>query len=229
LRFQDLLDRGSNAVFALAAAVIAVAYVVRAPGSSVRSREASEPRALFIDSWHTKLDVGIRLGPATSPLTIVEFMDFQCPFCRRFAAEIDSLRAEFPGVAIVIMHFPLSNHRFAVPAAIASECADQQERFPEMYSVLFGAQDSFGLKTWSQYASDAGVPDLADFERCISLPIDSFPRIAYGKALGKESGIAGTPGVWINGWQRPRGSPSLNQLRDSAQELGLQRNRQPHQ
>lgn len=222
MKAPEILERSANVVFALAAAVIAVAYVFRAPVFPSNNRTGIGQSQL-VDGWESKLDVGLRIGPPTSPLTIVEFMDFQCPFCRRFAAETDSLRAEYPEVALVVVHFPLNNHRHAVPAAIAAECAARQSRFEAMYRTLFIQQDSLGVKPWNQFASDAGIIDLAGFELCMSLPSDSFPRIAAGRALALESGITGTPGVWVNGWQRPRGALGLTQLRDSARARNMHR------
>jgi protein-disulfide isomerase len=133
-------------------------------------------------------------------IVITEFMDFQCAWCKRLIPRVDSIKREFAEeIAIVVHHFPLDNHRWAIPAAIAAECAHRQDRFAAMYRLLFAQQDSFGLKTWTTYAVEAKVPDMKAFETCSSLPADSFPRIASGRELGQRTGVTGTPTVWING------------------------------
>jgi protein-disulfide isomerase len=98
------------------------------------------------------------------------------------------------------MHFPLRGHRFAIPAARVSECAGEQGRFEAMHDQLFEGQDSFGLKPWSEYATAAGVPDLAQFDACIK---NSGPvrRIEEGKQLGTQIDVQGTPTLVINGWK----------------------------
>jgi protein-disulfide isomerase len=144
----------------------------------------------------------------------MEFMDIECPFCRRLAFATDSLRAEFPAdVAVVIQHFPLSNHGSAQGAALAIECAAAQTGFERLYALLFAQQDSLGIKQWKTFASEAGVEDIDEFERCIN-EHETLPRIEYGLALGQRIGVRGTPTVVINGWKLAR-PPSLDDLRKS--------------
>lgn len=153
-----------------------------------------------VDGWQQENARGVWMGPADAPVVVTEFMDFQCPYCARLVYRMDTLHTEHPGrIATVFHHFPLSNHPFAVPAAIAGECAYQQGRFAELHRLIFEKQDSLGVKTWDSYAKEAQVPDLARFGLCVLQPADSFPRIAYGRALGERTGVRGTPHIWING------------------------------
>lgn len=170
------------------------------------------PRATVPDDWREEVDTGIMIGPADAPVTIVEFMDLQCPACAQWALRVDSLVTEFPDqVQVVMHHFPISElHPHALPAAVAAECANRQDRFAAFARTVFSRQVLLGTMSWRDFARDAGVPDLDAFDSCADLPPDSFPRIAYGLDLALATGARGTPTVWINGELR---KPSLEQLR----------------
>jgi len=101
-------------------------------------------------------------------------------------------------------------HRFAEPSARVSECAGDQGRFEAMYDLLFEQQDKFGLKPWSEFATEAGVVDSAAFEACIKRT-ELIPRVTEGKALGNQLDVQGTPTVVINGWKLGR-PPTLDEL-----------------
>jgi protein-disulfide isomerase len=168
-------------------------------------------------NWRSEIPAGIRWGSPDAPLTIVEFMDFQCPYCAKWAARVDSLFAEYPkAVQVVMHHYPLASHAFAVPAAIAVECAVQQGMQKEFLQVVFKQQSSLGTRPWSEVAVDAAMPDIERFTQCVLLPVDSFPRIAYGRQLGERVGVRGTPTVWINGVVE---RPNLQRLREMVERL----------
>jgi protein-disulfide isomerase len=144
-------------------------------------------------------------------LTVVEFMDFQCPYCARWASRLDSLVAEFGDVIqVTVHHFPLPRHPFALPAAVAAECAHEQGAFPAFKAALFEGQAELGSRPWVGFAEAAGVPDLELFEKCSGRSPESFERIVYGMELGRRVGVRGTPTVWVDGLA---GQPSLFELR----------------
>jgi protein-disulfide isomerase len=165
----------------------------------VPSRPQSED--VFLKEWRSYLPTGVRLGLLEAPVQVVEFSDFDCPFCRTFHDDVKTLRERYPTqLALTYVHFPLPMHRFAMPAARVAECAGAQGRFEAMYDQLFDGQDSFGLKPWSYYATEAGVPDLAVFDTCIQ-NTGPVPRVEEGKQLGARIKVQGTPTVVINGWK----------------------------
>jgi protein-disulfide isomerase len=141
------------------------------------------------------------LGDSSAPVKIVEFSDLECPYCKRFNEErIPSIRQEFgPQVTIVFVHFLLPMHRFARPAARAAECAGAQDRFGEFVETVFRKQDSLGLKSWGDYAKEAGVRDSTKFWACVreQTPVAA---IEAGKAAGTRLGVRGTPALMVNGW-----------------------------
>jgi protein-disulfide isomerase len=179
--------------------------------SSVESTRAPAPNPVFIQNWRSQLEQGVRLGSKSAPVQIVEFADFECPFCGSFHSNLRVVRERYPAqVSLIYVHFPLQGHRFALPAARVAECAEEQGRFETMYDQLFDNQDSFGFKPWSEYATAAGVPDLAQFDACIK-KTDSIPRIEEGKKLGTTLDVQGTPTLIVNGWKLPH-PPNAEEL-----------------
>jgi protein-disulfide isomerase len=150
--------------------------------------------------WARVSLAGHRLGPVNAPVSLVVFSDFQCPFCARFALEaLPGLERRFPGkLAVIVRHWPLSNHAWAYRAARAAECATQQDKFREMHDGLFREQRSIGTKSFVAFARDAGIGDLGAFERCVSddAPVQAIDRdIAEARAVGAR----GTPTLIVNG------------------------------
>src|ERR1700722_6879170 len=132
--------------------------------SAPAARSPAEQKPVMIAHWRETLDKGIRLGPAGAPVQLIEFADFECPFCGSFHKTLKAVREQYPTeVALTYVHFPLPMHRFALPAARVSECAAEQDRFEAMYDQLFDGQESFGLKPWSEYATGEGVSNVLSF------------------------------------------------------------------
>ena len=175
------------------------------------AQPASQPAVRPVDDWASYASGGHRTGPAAAAVTIVEFSDFQCPFCARLAPRLDSLRARSPiPFAVVYRHVPLENHPHAMAAARASECAADQGRFKEMHDALFREQGAIGQKAWSAYARQAGVADSAAFARCLEGDAGAS-RIRADMAAGERLGVTGTPTLLVNRY-RMVGAPPLDTL-----------------
>lgn len=162
-----------------------------------------DPREVDVDGWQAALGGGIRFGRADAPVQVVEFADFQCPYCASFEATVSTVRSKYPDhVAFTFAHYPLPQHSLAESAARASECADIQGRFEEMRSLLFTRQRTFGSVPWTDFAKDVGILDLEQFDVCVN---DTRPveRIERGKKVGVEIGVRGTPTIIVNGWRLP--------------------------
>jgi len=180
------------------------------PATNLRA----EQKPVYVKDWQSHLAAGMRMGPAEAPIQMMEFADFECPFCGSLHKTIKAVRERYPTqVAVTFIHFPLPNHRFALPAARVAECAGVQGRFEAMHDRLFEEQDGFGLKPWSDYATEARVPDGTAFDDCIK-HAESPPRVAEGEALGKLLDVQGTPTVIIKGWRlgRPPSEPELDAM-----------------
>ncbi len=161
---------------------------------------------------------GVLIGKASARVQIVEFSDLECPSCRGFHAEIEPVLKEYPDdVALTFVHFPLSQHRFALPAARAADCALSFGRFHEFVRAVFEKQDSLGLKSWGSYATDAAIVDTTAISACASASANPG-RVERGRALGRQMQIDGTPTVMVNGWRFNR-TPSAADLRAAVAQV----------
>jgi protein-disulfide isomerase len=137
-------------------------------------------------------------GPEAAPVTIVEFSEFQCPFCARFAPTLKQIEETYQDrVRIVWKHLPLAIHKDAVGAALAAEAARKQGKFWEYHDRLFENQNRLGPDDLKQHAKDLQL-DLKRFEADM-LNADEKKRIDADVAEAGTLGIAGTPGIFING------------------------------
>jgi len=205
------LDAVITATLVMCALVTTGIVVRREFSAPVAPPAQAEQKPTYIKEWRTQLANGLRMGPEQSPVQVLEFADFECPFCASFHKDLRTLRVRYPiQVALTFVHFPLPMHRFAEPAARAAECAGDQGRFEAMYDLLFEQQDKFGLKPWSEFATEAGVANSAAFEAC-SKRTEPIARVTEGKALGKQLDVQGTPTVVINGWKLGR-PPTLDEM-----------------
>jgi len=139
------------------------------------------------------------IGPANAPVTIIEFGDYQCPYCKLWHEQVyDRLMANYPGqVRFVYRDFPLPMHPEALPAAEAADCALQQNAFWKFHDALFGQQDGLGRQAYDEYARDLGL-DMGAFDRCLDSQQNQSSINAsaqYGAGLGIDS----TPTFFING------------------------------
>ena len=139
-------------------------------------------------------------GPAAAPVTVVEFSDFQCPFCGREYPVIERLMKEYDGkVRLVFRHFPLEFHPFAQKAAEAGACAADQggEKFWKLHDRMFTNQQKLAVDDLKGYAKELGL-DSSRFEKCL----DSGEKRALVEAdekAGQEAGVSGTPAFFVNG------------------------------
>jgi protein-disulfide isomerase len=198
-----MFEKILTTVLTIAALVIAAGFTHREFFSSPRYGTPSVIPT-FQKDWEAALDVGRSTG-GSGRVQVVEFADLECPVCSRAYASLFSDtsavgRKYRSQISFRFVHFPLSMHRFARPAARAAECAGSSGRFFEFVSAVFAKQDSLGLRAWSAYARDAGVADVGAFEKCTRLTTP-IPDIEKGVAVGKTFGITGTPTIFINGWQ----------------------------
>jgi len=150
--------------------------------------------------WQLVREGKLRIGPANAPVEIVEFADFECPACRSFQTRtLGPIRRAYPNdVAVIFRHWPLAYHRFALPSARAAECAAAQGRFEAMHDLLYLKQDSLGLKSYPEFATESGVSDADTFASCLSDPAHAALFEADTK-LVTQIGGTGTPTVIING------------------------------
>ena len=142
--------------------------------------------------------VGASLGPADAPVTIVEFSDFQCPYCARVVPTIKKIANAYPdSVRIVYRHLPLSFHAQAKLASQAAICADQQGQFWPFHDRVFEKQKEMQRENLVAYAGELEL-DMPTFESCIDDP-ETIALVDADLAAAAEIGATGTPAFYING------------------------------
>ena len=180
----------------------------------VGQRAKAERRAAFEKELRDAARVAVRLevpratvpipagapstGPADAKVTIVEFTDYQCPYCHRAQAVIDEVLARYSGkVRFVHLDFPLDGHPGAMPAARAARCAGEQGKFWEYHRGLMtapGTLDEADLKA----RAGALRLDEGAFATCLSSSRHD-DAIQASFRQGEEQGVTGTPAYFVNG------------------------------
>ena len=138
--------------------------------------------------------------PVDAPVTVMVFDDFQCPYCARLVPMIEKVMETYPTqVRVVFKHFPLSMHKFARQAAIASIAARNQGKFWQLHDQLFANYNQLNEEKIRELAASVGL-DMERFDKDIANPALQ-QEIAADLQLGTDSGVRGTPAVYINGVQ----------------------------
>jgi protein-disulfide isomerase len=139
-------------------------------------------------------------GPADAWVTLVEFGDFECPFCGEEEPVVEALLAMYPAdLRLVWKNFPLTSiHPYAQGAAIAAECADEQSLFWPMHDVLYANQSALTPTDLANYAGGVQGLDVTSWQACLTAPAPA-QVIANDEALGGTVGVGGTPTFFVNG------------------------------
>ncbi len=186
---------------------------IREASEDLRRHRRSQRRAAFLEElrgrYHYRVFLdrprlkqpiagGLTVGRASAQVSIVEFLDFQCPFCSGMSAVLDRILREYPDdVRLTFKNFPLSIHPQAAPAAEAALCAGEQNRFWEMYKLIFAQRDLVSAGRFGELAARAGL-DVAAFKTCAE---SGRQEKAWqsDKSEGSAIGVFSTPTVFING------------------------------
>ena len=182
--------------------------------AGLRQQRARDARMAYVKELRDKVGVQILLdpprvqvslgedpvkGPASAPVTIVEFSDFQCPYCARVTSTLKQVEEKYGDkIRVVFRDFPLVQiHRDAAKAAEAGECAHEQGKFWEMHDRLFADQSKLQVEALKQTASQLGL-DAEKFNQCL----DSSKYAAEVQKdvdEGARYGVNSTPAFFING------------------------------
>jgi protein-disulfide isomerase len=202
---RNLVSHATTGVLVLCAVLVTAAVVKReffAAPAAASQTASTAPRP--VDNWAEINAAGQVLGRADAPVRIVEFSDFQCPFCAQYQQTLRAVRARYPDqVAVVYRHFPLDGiHPHARAAAVATECAGEQGRFEAYHDALFARQGSIGARSWDRFAADAAVPDTQAFGRCVAEG-RLMARVDRDADVAERTGITVTPSLVIDGTLLP--------------------------
>ena len=138
-------------------------------------------------------------GPASAPVTLVVFSDFQCPYCKKYSATITEASKKYGAkVRVVFRQFPLTKiHPDAMKASGAALCAADQNRFWEMHDLLFQDQSNLKTEALKERAKKLGL-DLNAFDACLDSS-QHAAQIHEDILAGASAGADGTPTTYING------------------------------
>lgn len=201
----------------------------------IMSRKTGQRRQEFVESLKEKYEVSDHFeplrfdieteghpsnGPAAAPVTLVEFSDFECPYCLQMTATLREVKEHYGDkIRVVFRQFPIpSLHAHAMRAAQASLCADEQGRFWPMHDRLFEAPVKLDDDALFAKASDLGL-DSDKFKECLSSGRHA-DRVQSDIQAGVSVGVTGTPALFVNG--RPiKGAASAEQIGEIIEaELG---------
>ncbi|HEY0136042.1 MAG TPA: thioredoxin domain-containing protein, partial [Nannocystis sp.] len=148
-------------------------------------------------------------GPEDALVKVVEFSDFECPYCSRAADTMRGLKERYAGkpVQFVYRHFPLSFHPNARPAAEYAQCAQQQGKFWEMHDGIFARQRELSADMLKDVAAKAGL-DTAKLESCLAAGAVG-QEVEEDMRKAQEVGVQGTPSFFVNG-QTYGGNPTVD-------------------
>ncbi|MCK9379294.1 MAG: DsbA family protein [Candidatus Moranbacteria bacterium] len=158
----------------------------------------------------------IVIGSKDSKVTLIEFSDFQCPYCQKFQQSVDEILKEYGDkITFVYKQFPLTSiHPKAMDAAMASECANEQGKFLEYADKLFTNQADWSKDTnnarFGTYAAQLGL-NVGQFNQCVS-SAKYQEKIQANATEAQEFGISGTPALFINDQFQP-GASSVDALK----------------
>jgi protein-disulfide isomerase len=186
----------------------------------LKERNAEGARKTYIDKLRTeakvtvmmpplllpKVDVAVadgqKKGSDSAPVTIIEFSDYQCPFCSRAEETVKKVLDEYKGkVRLVFRQYPLPFHAQAAKASEAALCAGDQGKYWEMHEKLFANQQALAVDQLKQHAKGLGL-DGSKFDKCLDSG-EKTKIVDASKKAGDEAGVNGTPAFFING--RPLG------------------------
>ncbi|MEO1085893.1 MAG: thioredoxin domain-containing protein, partial [Acidobacteriota bacterium] len=149
-------------------------------------------------------------GNPDAPVTIIEFSDFQCPYCTRGAQTVEQILEKYPNdVKFVFKHFPLGFHPWAKPAAVAANCAanQNQDAFWTLHDKYFEHQKELNVENVmaksKEFLGGSGL-DMATWSACAENQESAEYKAAAALVdsdmnLGKSLGVTGTPGFFVNG------------------------------
>ena len=168
-------------------------------------------------------------GPKDAKVTVVEFADFQCGYCKKLFYSLTPLKEKYKDEGrFVFKHFPMSTscndsiknnrHRYACGAAFAAECARRQGRFWPMHDLMFKNQHKLKPKDLRYYAGESGL-DLTAFDQCLSDP-STLQHIKDDVAMAADIEISGTPRTYVNGRYLRGAVPQSTLEHVIEQELG---------
>jgi len=183
---------------------------------SLKNQKSQDVMMKYIEEIKTKYEVKLTLpfpeaarvevsadddpsiGPKDAPITIIQFAEYQCPYCGKAGESIDQVMKEYEGkIKMVYRDFPLSFHDRAVPAAVAANCAGEQDKYWDMHGLLMGNQRALTDADLTAHATTLAL-DLDKWNTCRQDPAQAA-EVNKDFEDGQKVGVSGTPAFFVNG------------------------------
>ena len=192
-------------IWGRAPAPVAAAVQTTTPVADNPAAQASDPvgaqptEPTTVRRYDVPVDDDPALGLEDASITLIEFSDYECPFCSRWHAEVFlPLMEKYPDqVRFVYRDFPLPSHPNAAPAAEAANCAREQDKFWEFHDQLFNSTQGLNAALYEQIAVDLGL-DMDQFQECVenrTYQQEVAADFEYAAGLG----VSSTPTFFLNG------------------------------
>ena len=181
--------------------------------SRLRSQKLAVLKSSFVQQLRDKYEVRVTLdpprtrvaldddasrGPEDAPITIVEFSDYQCPYCKRAEETVEQVIARYPDkIRVIYRDYPLHFHQNAKTASMAAECAEEQGKFWEMHKAIFTDQSKLSSEQLTQTAGSIGL-EVEPFKECLESNRYAA-EVDNDFNDGQSYGVTGTPTFFING------------------------------
>ncbi|MCX6586088.1 MAG: thioredoxin domain-containing protein [Acidobacteria bacterium] len=172
--------------------------IAKTLAASPQMKAAANRNRILLDPVEIRLDGAPARGPQSARITLVEFSDFQCPYCIRATSHLEAVLKAFPkDVRLVYKHFPLDSHGQARLAAQASLAAHQQGKFWPMHDRLYQQARQINRMNILNWAKELGL-DMPKFVAALDSP-PVKAQVEGDVAEGNRIGVQGTPSVFVNG------------------------------
>ena len=182
--------------------------------SNLKALQTKQARLDYADSLRAKADVTVLLqapktdvsfdrtrlrGDPKAPITVVEFADYQCPYCKQVETTVKELLKKYPGqVNLAFRDFPLASiHPYSEKASEAARCAGQQGKFWEFHDALFASQTKLDEPGLNAIAQTLAL-DEKSFQACLASG-EYKTQISRDQEDGRKAGVSSTPGFFVNG------------------------------
>jgi protein-disulfide isomerase len=205
---------------------------------SLKNQQSQDKVMGYIDGVKTKYEIKINLpfpdaarvevsadddpflGPKEAPITIIQFAEYQCPYCGKAGESVDQVMKEYEGkIKMVYRDFPLSFHDRAIPAAVAANCSGDQGKYWEMHNLLMGNQRALSESDLTAHATSLSL-DLDKWNECRKDPKQSA-EVNKDFEDGQKVGVTGTPAFFVNGVMLSGAVPFAQFKEIIDRELGL--------
>ena len=190
---RSAVDRTGAEVSSLRGSIEAAARTGPAPRDTAMRDRPDPNRRYTVNTKGSPMR-----GDPDAKIAVIEFSDFQCPYCGRAAPTLDQIEKTYGDkVRIVFKHLPLGMHPKAPAAHAAAEAAHRQGKFWQMHDKIFANQKEMSPEKYREYAKEIGL-DVARFERDV-VDAGLKQRIDADAAEAQRLGVSGTPAFFVNG------------------------------